>query len=425
MSTLALRGAELANGPFGFRNLFKTVEGDKFDPITNPDGFVNIGTAENFIMLPEVAAFTSSREFNFTARNFSYGEGPWGTKRLREAMARHMNLNFKPAVEINEENILLANGVTSACELLGFTIAEPGDGILMSMPIYQAFSSDFGTKAKVRVVGTPFGDVDQFSPQAAACYEEALKRAERENTKIRALLLCNPHNPLGQCYPQETIIELMKLCNKYKIHLLSDEIYAMSVYDVPGLEAVPFQSVLSFDSSEHIDKDYLHVLYGMSKDFAAGGLRIGCLYTRNTELWNAVSAMNQFSWYGIGSEKVAIEILENESWLQIFWATSRKRLAERNKLTRSLLDSKGIPYLRGANVGFFIWTDLSQFLEGTGKKGWEAEKAMVEKMFEKKVYVTEGKGLNAEKPGWFRIIFSQEEAVIREGLKRVFEAVGA
>lgn len=95
-------------------------------------------------------------------------------------------------------------------------------------------------------------------------------------------MLCNPHNPLGQCYPKETIIDLMKFCHKYKIHLLCDEIYAASVYDIPDKHAVPFTSVLSFDYTPYISSDYVHVYYGMSKDFASGGLRLGFMLIKNS-----------------------------------------------------------------------------------------------------------------------------------------------
>lgn len=94
-------------------------------------------------------------------------------------------------------------------------------------------------------------------------FEEAINKSEASGVKIRALMLCNPHNPLGRCYPKETIIELMKLCSKRKIHLLADEIYAASVYDVGDKEAVPFTSLLSFDYSPYISSDYVHVIYGL------------------------------------------------------------------------------------------------------------------------------------------------------------------
>ena len=56
----------------------------------------------------------------------------------------------------------------------------------------------------------------------------------------------------------------MKLCSKYRIHLISDEIYAVSVYDVPDKNAVDFISVLSFDHTPYISPEYCHVVYGGS-----------------------------------------------------------------------------------------------------------------------------------------------------------------
>lgn len=63
-------------------------------------------------------------------------------------MAAFINRTFNVQKKIAGDDILFANGVTSICEMLGFTIAEPGDGILFGRPIYQAFQIDFGTKAK-------------------------------------------------------------------------------------------------------------------------------------------------------------------------------------------------------------------------------------------------------------------------------------
>ena len=63
-------------------------------------------------------------------------------------MAKHMEKYFASIHIIDPEDILFASGVTSLCDMLGFTIADPGDGILLSRPIYQAFQMDFGIKAK-------------------------------------------------------------------------------------------------------------------------------------------------------------------------------------------------------------------------------------------------------------------------------------
>jgi 1-aminocyclopropane-1-carboxylate synthase len=92
-----------------------------------------------------------------------------------------------------------------------------------------------------------------------------LLAAQKEGIKIRALLLCNPHNPLGKCYPVETLKALFMFCHRYSVHLISDEIYALSVFDVQGSKRTPFTSVLSIDPTGLLRTDQIHVQYGMSK----------------------------------------------------------------------------------------------------------------------------------------------------------------
>lgn len=89
-----------------------------------------------------------------------------------------MNKKLEPVNEITERDVLVANGVTAICEMLAFSLAEAGDGILLGRPIYQGFAGEFGTRAKVKAVYVSFGDVDQFSPQAAESYERGLLEAE-------------------------------------------------------------------------------------------------------------------------------------------------------------------------------------------------------------------------------------------------------
>ena len=58
----------------------------------------------------------------------------------------------------------------------------------------------------------------------------------------------------------------MKLCQRYQIHLISDEIYALSVWNNPhSPNAVAFISVLAIDLTDIIDPKLVHVLWGTSK----------------------------------------------------------------------------------------------------------------------------------------------------------------
>ncbi len=64
----------------------------------------------------------------------------------------------------------------------------------------------------------------------------------------------------------------MQLCSKHGIHLISDEIYAQSVYIVDSSHP-PFTSVLSIDPTGIIDPNLVHVMYGMAKVRASDYIR--------------------------------------------------------------------------------------------------------------------------------------------------------
>jgi xeroderma pigmentosum group C-complementing protein len=203
-------------------------------------------------------------------------------------MAKLITTYFHPAISISSDHILFTSGVTSLNAMCALCLTDPGDGILLGQPIYGSFNGDLPVPSSCQLIYTPFHGDDPFSVQAVDRYEQTFLQARDEKgVSIKALLICNPHNPLGRCYPRETLEALLRFCQKYQIHLISDEIYAMSVYEDDDFDS-GFVSILSIDPTKlGVDPALIHVLYGMSKDFAAAGLRLGCLISQNQKFMQA------------------------------------------------------------------------------------------------------------------------------------------
>lgn len=299
--------------------------------------------------------------------------------------------------------------------------------ILAQRPsIFSPFQKSNGglTSTRVKCIFTDFDGIDQFAQDAVPKYEDAIKAAENDGVRIRALVICHPHNPLGRCYTPEALVGLMQICNKYKIHLLLDEIYALSVYENGDGAAVKFRSILTLDVDRYIDPNYLHILYGMSKDTAGGGLRLGCIYTQNEQLLRALSVISPFHWPTSMSERIAALMLEDEIWMDDYLDKSRKRLANSSQMVRKLLDEEGIRYYAGSNAGLFLWINLlpsiskGSFVKDNYRDGWLYEDKMSGELIKNGVYLTNGREMNAEEPGWYRLIFAHDEKVLREGVKR-------
>jgi aspartate/methionine/tyrosine aminotransferase len=92
--------------------------------------------------------------------------------------------------------------------------------------------------------------------------------------------------------PVETLREIARFCKRNDLHFISDEIFALSVYEnAEAPDVTPFVSVLGAGLDDCIDRHMVHVMYGMGKDFGATGLRIGALQSANEGLIAAVSSI--------------------------------------------------------------------------------------------------------------------------------------
>jgi aspartate/methionine/tyrosine aminotransferase len=87
-------------------------------------------------------------------------------------------------------------------------------------------------------------------------------------------------------------VEAARFCASNDVHLISNEIYAKSVFDAKRNPPLPvFTSILSLDLEGVIDANLVHVVYGASKDFCANGLRLGALQTRNVGVLESVARL--------------------------------------------------------------------------------------------------------------------------------------
>lgn len=76
-------------------------------------------------------------------------------------------------------------------------MADPGDAILVSRPMYGRFEIDFGIQAGVSIVYADTEPEEAFSPEVVQKFEDALVKSETEGRRIRAVLIVNPNNPVG------------------------------------------------------------------------------------------------------------------------------------------------------------------------------------------------------------------------------------
>ena len=404
---------------------------------TNPDGYINVGVAENMLMHDDLLAYINT-QLTLPARYLTYNDGASGSNRLRNALAAFLNKHLCPAQPLLPGHIAVTNGVSAAIEHMSWTLTDPGEGILLGRPYYGTFIADMTLRPGTKVIPVEFGACDPFSIDAVACYEQALLNFQSQTgRRVRALMLCHPHNPLGRCYPHSTLVALMRLCQRYQMHFISDEIYALSVWentidDLPS-PPVPFESALSINTTdtEIIDPHLVHVLWGMSKDFGANGLRLGVIISQhNTDLQLALTGVALYSYTSSISDHLASRILEDDEFTDRYIRRNREKLSSAYAVAVRLLREYGIEYASGGNAAFFLWVNL-------GKKYRELHpdynedndtdlgETVMQALLDKKVFVASGALFGSEKSGWFRIVFSIPQEVLEEALRRIMLALHA
>ena len=106
---------------------------------------------------------------------------------------------------------------------------------------------------------------------------EALVQATKSAPKgqVRILFINSPNNPTGKVWSSELLIELAKFCRQQKIIVLSDEIYALTVFN-----RQPHSSISNFYPEGTI------VVGGPSKHLSVGGWRIGTALFPDSQLGN-------------------------------------------------------------------------------------------------------------------------------------------
>lgn len=396
-------------------------------PSSNPNGYLSLGIAENTLMHGVLNSHIQSSIASLPESAFTYCDG---YQRLGRALARFLTRHLQPVAPLTPAHLFVVNGCTTGIESLALCCADPGDYILLGRPYYTAFLDDatLRTGARIAEVSYPDGE-DPLGPDCVRRYEDRILAIQADGGKVGALILCHPHNPLGRCYPREVLVDFMKLCEKYALHLISDEIYALSTFG-NTLDThpppTPFQSILSIDPEGIIDPARMHVLWGMSKDFGANGLRMGVVVSQhNPALHAALQPTGLFASISSLTEHAVTCILEDDAWVEAYVRENRRLLGERHAEVATWARTHGIEYAAGANAGFFIWLNLgAKYLAHHPEaQGGDVDHLTMDALLESKVFLAAGFRFGADEPGWFRIVYSHDKAFLELGLARILGAL--
>ena len=155
--------------------------------------------------------------------------------------------------------------------------------------ITDGYETFCGTRADVRVVPIPIPNLHDLG-SFITTLETTLSTAP---CPIKALMLSNPHNPLGRCYTTPQLLACLQFCQKHNLHLISDEVFGPLTFESTDLDGEErFVSVLELDCEGlGVDAGRVHVIWSPSKVFALSGLRLVCFDFFVCGFWSGVDAV--------------------------------------------------------------------------------------------------------------------------------------
>ena len=141
------------------------------------------------------------------------------------------------------------------------------------------------------------------------------------------LILCNPNNPTSSAISQQDLRQLISFCAKKNIFVMIDETYVEFTPNINAITAVPLTREFT----------NLMVLRGVSKFFAAPGMRLGYGITGNMDFLSKMRE-KQTPWSLNSMGAFAGEImLQDEDYIR---QTRELILSERTRMIKEL---KSVP----------------------------------------------------------------------------------
>lgn len=244
-------------------------------------------------------------------------------------------------VEIPTSWMVFASGVVSALDSMVRSLTKENDGVLLLTPVYHAFFNIIRNNHRTVVTSTLL-EKDNYSID----YQDVENKIKSSN--VKALIFCNPHNPVGRIWSKEEINQLINLCDKYGVYFISDEIHC-DIVD-PGYE---YCSALSVN-------DNVIACLSPGKVFNLAGLHSSVTVVKNEEIRKQLQEafshddIGEPNYFAIPANIAAYT--KGEAYVE-----ELNEYLYQNKRYVSLFIKEKLPQLRlvDGHATYLLWIDIS------------------------------------------------------------------
>ncbi len=255
--------------------------------------------------------------------------------------------------QMQPEWLTFCTGVVPAISSAVRKLTAPGDLVLVQTPVYNIFFNSILNNGR-RPLQCPLR-------VKKGRYEMDLEELERRlaDPRVALMLLCNPHNPTGNCWDAETLAAVGQLARRHNVTVLADEIHCDLT--LPGVSYTPFASVS--DDCRAVSVTCL----APTKTFNLAGLQTAAVAVPEQSLRRRmVRALNTDEVAEPNAFAVAAAVAAftgGADWLDEL----REYLAENRRLTEEFCKTE-IPRLRVTHgeATYLVWLNAHDYTKNDG-----------------------------------------------------------
>ena len=268
----------------------------------------------------------------------------WGAKKFRDALTaktkRFLGIDIDP-----EREITVCCGSTEGMIDVLLAVINPGDEVVVFEPFYENYGPDAiisGATPRFVQLRRPDWTFDEAELSAAF------------NNKTKAIIINTPNNPTGKVFSRKELEIIARLCQKWDVLAITDEIYEHILYD--GATHI---SPITLDGM----RERTIVVNGMSKTYSVTGWRVGYIIAP-PGITGAIRKMHDFMTVGAPAplqEAGAVALGLPDS----YYAELAEHYQVRRDRLLGMLRRAGLQAFvpRGA---YYIMCDVGSFLESGG-----------------------------------------------------------
>jgi len=326
--------------------------------------------------------------------SFPYGNNS-GMKSFQKAVAFHFNQRKNASV--NPQEVIATNSAAKAIDDVYSFLLKEGDEILIADPV------DFLLAECARRKNINIKRYQQRSSGIDLAELDSLV-----TSKTKALVICNPHNPLGYVLQKEQLEALSNWANENGIVIISDEVWSDIVHTEES-----FTSIRAVNSKSWI-------VYGLSKGFGLAGLRIGSIIAPSAEQAELLSEKQGYS-----------RTIEGASTLSQIAATAAMENGWTHTQEAVSLFKKNLEHaVLAFNKSEYLTCEMPQgtfVLSVQHPKNWNTEILCERLAKEAKIHVVPGleKWFGPGAIGSFRISLATTPEIAAQGIERICNWINA